>query len=129
MKVLLCPRCHKHLAGTPYGPCSSCREELRADAAESAVGRKPPVPKKEIARSSGGPEISSLIPYSGSVSRCRYCEDPVYGEHAEAGAHPCCATWIGEWGYGKCYSCVQSKHSGKGPPSPIRIPPRSAPRG
>ena len=44
--------------------------------------------------------------------RCRHCDQPVYGQHRTAGAHPCCVYWAGRGARG-CPACAISAGAGE----------------
>jgi hypothetical protein len=54
------------------------------------------------------------------AGHCEHCNGPVYGPQADRqpAAHQCCAIWIGDLGYDRCYACTPP--SGRIPPAPSR---------
>lgn len=109
---LACPRCHEPLTEDEafYGPCYSCRFELR----DGAHVPSPQAPEPEPERPAEAVEelaerVVAEVPLDGPP--CVHCTKPV-ATHIGRPAHPCCETWAAQ-GVTRCPACAESERASK----------------
>jgi hypothetical protein len=110
VSALACPRCHALPTGYEafYGPCYSCRAELR-DSAHVPVPAAPEHERPVEAVEELVERVVLEIPVDGPA--CKHCSKPVDARIGRP-AHPCCESWAAR-GFDRCPACAESERASR----------------